>query len=165
VAVPIAIHWKKKPVDRAGLARLVRAVLAGEGRRGVRVGIVLTDNAVLRRLNADFRGKDRVTDVLSFPSDADDSEDGRYLGDIAVSLERAAEQAPRFGTRFPGEVRRLVVHGLLHLCGYDHHAPADGRRMKARERLYLEGARTPARPAARRAVQPAVRRAPAGRTR
>jgi rRNA maturation RNase YbeY len=138
VAVPIAIRWKKKPVDRAGLARLVRAVLAGEGRRGARVGIVLTDDAVLQRLNADYRGKDRVTDVLSFPADIDDSEDGRYLGDIAISLERAAEQAPRFGTRFPGEVRRLVVHGLLHLCGYDHHAPADGRKMKARERLYLE---------------------------
>jgi probable rRNA maturation factor len=136
VAVPIAIRWKKKPVDRARLARLVRTVLAGEGRRGTRVGIVLTDDAVLRRLNADFRGKDRVTDVLSFPADADDSEDGKYLGDIAVSLERAAEQAPRFGNRFPAEVDRLVVHGVLHLCGYDHHSPADGRRMKARERFY-----------------------------
>jgi probable rRNA maturation factor len=146
--VPIAIHWKKKPVDRTRLARLIRAVLSGEGREGARVGIVLTDDAVLRRLNADFRGKDRVTDVLSFPADADDSEDGRYLGDIAVSLERAAEQAPRFGNRFPAEVDRLVVHGLLHLCGHDHHAPADGRRMKARERFYLEAPR----PAAPRPV-------------
>ena len=139
--MPIAIHWKKKPVDRARLARLVRAVLAGEGRRGARVGIVLTTDEVLRRLNADYRGKDKVTDVLSFPADADDSEDGRYLGDIAVSLERAAEQAPRFGNRFPAEVDRLLVHGLLHLCGYDHHAPADGRKMKARERVYLDAPR------------------------
>ncbi|TPW18104.1 MAG: hypothetical protein FD129_109 [bacterium] len=136
----IAIRWKQNPVDRPRLARLVRLVLAGEGRRGARVGIVLTDNEELRRLNADYRGKDQVTDVLSFPADPADSEDGRYLGDIAISLERAGEQAPRFGNRFPAELDRLLVHGLLHLCGYDHQAPADGRRMKARERTYLDPA-------------------------
>ena len=139
-AVSIAIRWKKKPVDRARLARLVRLVLAGEGRRGARVGVVLTDNDELHRLNRDFRERDMVTDVLSFPADATDSEDGRYLGDIAISLERAAEQAARFGNRFPDEVDRLLVHGLLHLCGFDHHTPADGRRMKARERTYLDPA-------------------------
>jgi len=138
--VSIAILWKKNPVDRVRLARLVRLVLAGEGRRGARVGIVLTDNEELRRLNAAYRGRDLVTDVLSFPAEATDSEDGRYLGDIAISLERAGEQAPRFGNEFPDEVDRLLVHGLLHLCGHDHHAPADGRRMKARERAYLDPA-------------------------
>lgn len=136
----IAILWKKNPVDRVRLARLVRLVLAGEGRRGARVGIVLTDNEELRRLNAAYRGRDMVTDVLSFPAEATDSEDGRYLGDIAISLERAGEQAPRFGNGFPAEVDRLLVHGLLHLCGHDHHSPADGRRMKARERAYLDPA-------------------------
>ncbi len=140
VAVSIAIRWKKKPVDRARLGRLIRLVLAGEGRRRVRVGIVLTDNEELHRLNLVFRDRDMVTDVLSFPAEETDSEDGRYLGDIAISLERADEQASRFGNRFPAEVDRLLVHGLLHLCGHDHHTPADGRRMKARERAYLDPA-------------------------
>jgi probable rRNA maturation factor len=101
------------------------------------VGLLLTDDDELHRLNHAYRGLDRPTDVLAFAADSDDSEDGRYLGDVAVSLERASEQAPRYGHRFPAEVDRLVVHGLLHLCGYDHHSPADGRRMRARERHYL----------------------------
>ena len=53
-------------------------------------------------------------------------------------MERAAAQAPRFGATLEDELARLVIHGLLHLLGYDHHTPADGRRMRARERLYLE---------------------------
>jgi probable rRNA maturation factor len=115
------------------LRKLVRAVLAGESRAGAEVGLLLTDNAELREMNRVYRGIDRVTDVLAFPDGDGDA------GDIAISLERAAEQAPRFSATFEQEVARLVIHGLLHLLGYDHHTPADGRRMKARERLYLAG--------------------------
>lgn len=137
--MPIEIRWKKKRVVRAGLDRLVKTVLAGEERRGARVGILLAGDDELHRLNRDFRGKDRPTDVLSFPADPDDSETGDYLGDVAVSMERALEQAPRFSASLDEELARLIVHGVLHLLGYDHHTPADGRRMKARERRYLAG--------------------------
>lgn len=139
--MPIEIRWKKGRVVRAGVDRLVRDVLAGEGRAGCRVGILLTGDDDLHRLNRDFRGKDRPTDVLSFPADPDDPDTGDYLGDIAISMERAEGQAPRFSASLEEELARLVVHGLLHLLGYDHHTPADGRRMKVRERRYMAGLR------------------------
>lgn len=106
------------------------------------VGVCLSDDAHLHALNRDYRGRDRPTDVLSFPAEplpGDDVAEAEYLGDVVISMERAERQAPRFGATFEQETARLVVHGLLHLLGYDHHAPADGRRMKARERAYLAG--------------------------
>jgi probable rRNA maturation factor len=130
-AVHLEIRWKKKPVVRSGLKRLVRSVLRGEGHPGAEVSLLLTDDAALAELNRTYRGKDRPTDVLSF------AYDGESGGDIAISMDRAVEQAPRFHATFEQEVARLVVHGVLHLLGYDHHTSADGRRMKARERLHL----------------------------
>lgn len=135
--VRLRIRWTGRPVDRPALRRLARRVLTGEGRSDAAVTLLLTDDAELHRLNRDFRRKDRPTDVLSFPAGPGDDDDPGFLGDVALSVERALDQAPRFSAGPDEEVARLVVHGLLHLLGYDHHAPADGRRMKARERLYL----------------------------
>jgi probable rRNA maturation factor len=136
-AVHLEVRWKRKPVDRRGLRRLVRSVLEGEGMPEARVGLLLTGDEAVREMNRTWRGKDRTTDVLSFPDDGEG--DSGYLGDIAVSMDRAVEQAPRFSATFEQETARLVVHGLLHLLGYDHHSPAEGRRMKAKERAYLAG--------------------------
>ena len=123
-----------------GIKRFARTVLRGEGvpARGqsAAVTIVFTDDAGIRALNARFRDQDRATDVLAFPLHEDD-ESGVYLGDVVISLERARDQAPRFGNDAEAELARLLVHGLLHLMGYDHHRPADGRRMKAAERRAL----------------------------
>ena len=110
-------------------------MLEGEGRPAARVGLRLTGDADLMEMNRTWRGMDRPTDVLAFP--ADPAADDDYLGDIALSMERAIDQAPRFGATLEEEVARLVIHGLLHLLGHDHHTPAGGRRMKARERHYL----------------------------
>jgi len=126
-------------VDGPGLRRFARGVLRGEGRSGASVTVVLTDDRRMRSLNTSFRGLDRSTDVLAFPADAADG-DG-YLGDVVVSVERAVEQAPRFHNDPETELARILAHGLLHLLGYDHHAPADGRRMKAAERRALAGFR------------------------
>ncbi len=113
------------------------------------MGFLFTGDDELRTMNRTWRGRDRATDVLSFPAEPDtDGPAGRlsadgtadtYIGDIAISLDRARVQAPRFSATFEEETARLVVHGLLHLLGYDHHTPADGRKMKARERVYLAG--------------------------
>lgn len=135
---PLEIRWKSRRIARAGLNRFVKAVLKGEGRPRAAVGLCLSDDAHLHALDRDFRGKNRPTDVLSFPAEplpgepADD-----YLGDIVISMERAQAQAPRFSATFEEEIARLVVHGVLHLLGYDHHASADSRKMKARERIHL----------------------------
>ena len=77
---------------------------------------LITGDAELRRLNSNFRGKDYATDVLSFPS----GEDGAFLGDIAISLGRARAQAREFGHPLEHEVQILMLHGVLHLMGYDH---------------------------------------------
>jgi probable rRNA maturation factor len=83
--------------------------------------IVLTGDEEIRILNRDFLGSDSPTDVLAFPSEETDPEIGhRYLGDVIISLPRAAEQARVRGHGVDGEVQLLVVHGVLHLLGHDH---------------------------------------------
>jgi probable rRNA maturation factor len=84
--------------------------------------IVFVADAAIKKLNRQFRGKNDVTDVLSFPSHAEpfEVENGSQLGEIVISVQRAATQAKEHGLSFPDEVRQLILHGLLHLCGYDH---------------------------------------------
>jgi probable rRNA maturation factor len=83
--------------------------------------IVLTDDAQLHELNLQWMSVDAPTDVLSFPSDEIDPESGnRYLGDILISVQRAAEQAKTAGHTVEAEVQLLVIHGILHLLGHDH---------------------------------------------
>lgn len=83
--------------------------------------IVLTGDEEIHKLNRDFLGKDSPTDVLSFPAAEVDPETGRqYLGDVVISLPRAKEQALAHGHDVSIEVQLLVVHGVLHLLGYDH---------------------------------------------
>ncbi len=85
------------------------------------ITIVLTDDRQLHELNRDFLGVDAPTDVLSFPSSEEDPETGAsYLGDILISIPRAAQQALAGGHPLEAEVQLLVVHGVLHLLGHDH---------------------------------------------
>ena len=87
--------------------------------------IVLTDDAQLHELNREYLGVDAPTDVLSFPASEMDPETGvAYLGDILISIPRATQQAQAAGHPVEAEVQLLVVHGTLHLLGYDH-AEAD----------------------------------------
>ena len=100
---------------------------------GAEVSVTFCDNEYIRKLNGEFRNKDSATDVLSFPMyDFDDetepatNPDGSVsLGDIVVSLERAAEQAKEIGNSFEREVAFLVIHSMLHLLGYDHERSKD----------------------------------------
>lgn len=92
--------------------------------------IVLTDDAQLQALNRDYLGLDAPTDVLSFPASESDPETGTsYLGDILISIPRAAEQAQAAGHRVEDEVQLLVVHGTLHLLGHDHAGAEEKARM------------------------------------
>jgi probable rRNA maturation factor len=77
--------------------------------------IAFVSDKRIRELNRQFRGVDKATDVLSFPA-----EEKFNLGDVAVSVDTAAAQAKENGLSFDGEVAQLILHGLLHLCGYDH---------------------------------------------
>jgi probable rRNA maturation factor len=82
--------------------------------------VLLGGDRLLRRLNREFRGVDRPTDVLSFPDEGRDPDGYRRLGDIAISVETAAQQAGASGWTLAEVLDRLVVHGVLHLLGYDH---------------------------------------------
>jgi probable rRNA maturation factor len=84
--------------------------------------IVFVGDEAIRKLNRQFRGRNYVTDVLSFPSRVEpfEVENGPQLGEVVISVQRAAAQAKAHGLSFSDEVRQLILHGLLHLCGYDH---------------------------------------------
>lgn len=118
----------------AALGAIVRATLAGESRRPGEIAIVLARDPELRELNRRWRRIDRATDVLSFPY-ADVR--GRIDGDLVISLDRLAEQATRYRVSAGKELLRLVVHGALHLCGHDHHKPAERVLMRRREAVAM----------------------------
>ena len=86
----------------------------------------------MKELNHLFRGKNSTTDVLSFPHEPDQFDpDKNNLGDIVISVEQAQKQAEENGLTLEGEIKQLILHGILHLCGYDHET--DGGEMNARE--------------------------------
>lgn len=111
------------------LAEAVRAALAGRKARPGTVSVSVVSDAAIRRLNRDFLGHDYATDVLSFPTEGAPAGDGRYYGDLALSLPRARAQAKGGGHALDDELRLLIVHGTLHLLGFDHDTPARQRRM------------------------------------
>jgi probable rRNA maturation factor len=115
------------------------------------VSVTLTDNEQIHALNREHRGIDRPTDVLSFPmlefdedgvaEDCDFDMDGELvlLGDIVISMERAAEQAEEYGHSLIREVGFLTAHSMLHLLGYDHVDNPEGERlMREKEEAVLE---------------------------
>ena len=104
-------------------------VLERDVTKGRAFDTLISGDAELRRLNASFRGKDHATDVLSFPA----AEKGAFLGDIAISLGRARAQARDFGHSVEYEVQILMLHGVLHLMGYDHESDS-GAMARAEKR-------------------------------
>jgi len=127
--------WLKVGLSTSGLTRFLRAAQQAAGLEG-EVHVLLADDRTLRRLNRSFLGKDKATDVLSFPAGPttvffDEPNSPGLAGDLAISLETAARQAARFGHTLRDEVRVLLLHGVLHLAGFDHEA--DSGEMAARE--------------------------------
>ena len=132
-------------VDENLFAEILRAAdTVGElyGVENSELSITLTDDEHIHALNKKFRGVDRATDVLSFAfreSDEPEILDAQVdvLGDVIISLERAAAQAQQFGHSFLREVIFLEVHGLLHLLGYDHLIDDDRREMEAEQKFVM----------------------------
>ena len=111
------------------------------------VSITFTDNESIHKLNAKYRGVDRPTDVLSFPlfdyegtsEEPPVDEMMNMLGDIVISLERAAEQAEEFGHSFEREVAFLTAHSMLHLLGYDHElGEEEDREMREKQNAVMD---------------------------
>lgn len=129
--------------DPGEIPRLARHVLEEEGAVGAwTVAVVLTADDRLRALHRDFMGIDSETDVMTFPvEDAALSSSERFGGDVIVSVERAAAQGPAFGQTAADEVRFLVVHGLLHLLGWDDGEDDERARMWRRQTELVTGYR------------------------
>jgi probable rRNA maturation factor len=121
-----------------GLTRFLNRARVAVGLRGA-VDVLLANDRTLRQLNKSFRGKDKATDVLSFP--APSSFATQHAGDLAISLDTAARQAKTYGHTLRDEVRILLLHGLLHLAGEDHET--DSGKMATREATLRRELRLP----------------------
>ncbi|MFN3959441.1 MAG: rRNA maturation RNase YbeY [Parvularculaceae bacterium] len=111
-------------------ARCHAAARAAEARVRPGAALLLADDATLQRLNAQYRGKDKPTNVLAFPGAASP-------GDIAIAYETCAAEAGDDGPRFRNHAAHLIIHGLLHLAGHDHETDDDAERMEALETRIL----------------------------
>lgn len=123
-------------VDRAVDQARRRSSLPGDTE--AEVSVLLCDDATIQRLNRDWRGFDRPTNVLSFPAPAGGPPHGpRLLGDIAVAFETTRREAGSEGKSVADHLTHLVVHGFLHLIGYDHEVESEALRMEALETSIL----------------------------
>jgi probable rRNA maturation factor len=132
-------------VARESLQEIAINVLTAERLGLSELGIVITDDDRIRALNRDFAGDDHVTDVLSFSlregEDFANPDDIVRLGEVIVSYPTAERQAREVGQSIELELAHLLVHGILHLLGYDHAAPEEEILMRAREDALLTGHR------------------------
>ena len=124
----IVLEKKMRGVNSRKLASFVTEASRVIRLRGT-VGVLITGNSAIRRLNSRFRGKKRSTDVLSFPPAANRD----LAGDIAISIDIAGRNARLLGHSISDEIQILILHGLLHLAGYDHEN--DGGKMARKETL------------------------------
>ena len=113
--VEVVNRQRGKKIDTEAWSRFAVKALDAIGKQESSATIAFVSNQRIRSLNRQFRNIDKATDVLSFPA-----EEEANLGDIAISVETAAAQAKENGLTFETEIAQLILHGLLHLSGYDH---------------------------------------------
>lgn len=144
IAIDLSITsaaWKRALPTVASIAR--KAALAALAQSGKKIGaaelsLVLANDRAVQELNARWRGKDAPTNVLAFASDEPPAK-GKplLLGDVVLAYETVVREAKEQGKRLADHLRHLVIHGVLHLLGYDHIKPAPARRMEALETRIL----------------------------
>jgi probable rRNA maturation factor len=119
--IEVVNRQRKKRIEPEAWTTIASEMLKAIGKPQSSATVAFVSDTKIRELNRRFRGIDSATDVLSFPDAvAERQRQGQNLGDIAVSVERAELQAKENGLRFDEEISQLILHGLLHLCGYDH---------------------------------------------
>jgi probable rRNA maturation factor len=130
-------------VDEGSLLRVAAKVVNQEGvDGGTELSLIVTDDEAIRELNRQFRGVDAPTDVLAFGAGTEEHfvtapESPPYLGDVVISYERALAQAEELGHTLMEELKLLVIHGVLHLLGYNHEEEAAAQTMREREENIL----------------------------
>lgn len=141
--ISVLSHREPEPLDLSAFERLAAFVLdREEAPTAVELSIAIVGIEEMADLNSRFRGKEGPTDVLSFECDdpcaVTDSDEPVALGDVVIAPEVAIEQAAEYGTTVEDELNLLLVHGVLHLLGYDHIDDDDATVMQARERVLLD---------------------------
>ena len=137
MSAPVEVHWDvvgERPLDDARVQEVARAALAHGERADLELSVVFVDDAALCELHGRYLGDDSPTDVMSFDLGADTPGPG---GELYVSVERAAARAAERGVDVARELALYVVHGALHLCGYDDHDEGDRAAMRAAERAVM----------------------------
>jgi len=134
----IAIHSPQEliPIDKGRMREIGRAVLEGEEVGDYEISFAFVDNTTIHRLNKQYLNHDEPTDVLSFPYSAANAK--KLEGELIVGVEIAQEQATERGHDVQAELALYVIHGLLHLCGYDDKSAKAEKEMRERERHYLQ---------------------------
>ena len=141
--IEVVNRQRRRQMDSKRWIAIAAKALKAIGRENANATIAFVSDRSMRELNRSFRGLNKTTDVLSFPAGANEfaSTDEVNLGDIAISVQRAELQARESGLSFDDEIAQLILHGLLHLCGYDHETD-DGEmnrlEVRLRRRLGLE---------------------------
>src|SRR5689334_9927925 len=118
--IEIVNRQRKLKINGKRWREFTAEILRAIQREGSDVTIVFVSDSAIRKLNKQFRGKDYVTDVLSFPTESEQFENESSLGEIVIASDQAAAQAKENGLTLLNEIEQLILHGLLHLCGYDH---------------------------------------------
>jgi probable rRNA maturation factor len=144
IAIQVAPRFRAN-VNKGSLRRVATEVLSQEGvKEETELSLIITDDEAIRKLNRRFRGVDAPTDVLAFGAGAEEHfvmapEGPPYLGDVVISCQRAVAQAEELGHTVGEELKLLVIHGILHLLGYDHQGEADARKMRKKEEQIMSG--------------------------
>jgi probable rRNA maturation factor len=129
--------WEAETGVDALLQRAIETAAEMVSTSAGELAIVLSDDSAVRRLNGEWRGIDKPTNVLSFPSPEAHAGGPRLLGDIVIAYETTAREARDEDKPFAHHLAHLAVHGFLHLLGYDHENDADAEKMEACERTIL----------------------------
>jgi probable rRNA maturation factor len=133
--ISIASPQEAVAIDRGRMREVTRAVLTGEDFPDAEISLAFVDNSTIHRLNRQFLQHDEPTDVLSFP--LGEGKGSKLSGELVIGAEVALAQATERGHDVQAELALYVIHGLLHLCGYDDHDEAGAAAMRERERHYL----------------------------
>jgi rRNA maturation RNase YbeY len=138
VAVLVSMRGRRAPALARRLARSARRCLRTLALDDAELSLVLVSDPVMNELNRTWRGKNRPTDVLAFAQREGGAAPAGLLGDVVISVDTARRQAAELGHSLAAEGERLLVHGLLHLLGYDHErSTPEARRMQRKERALL----------------------------
>lgn len=131
---------RKSGVDSRALKRVAEQLLGAVDERGSSLSLCLVNDRAIQDLNRMHRGRDRPTDVLSFPlvQGADLRQTERMLGDVVISVETARRQAADYDATLQDELHRLLIHGILHVLGHDHEEAAERLKMEREEKRLAE---------------------------